>query len=46
MGRTVGIGIQDFESTKKRVIEVLMSQFEKYAFLTESDKLSQNEKNI
>ena len=34
----------DFESTKRRVIEVLMSQFEKYAFLTESDKLSQNEK--
>ncbi|MBQ4530113.1 MAG: AAA family ATPase [Lachnospiraceae bacterium] len=34
----------DFESTKRRVIEVLMSQFEKYAFLTESDKLSQREK--
>ena len=34
----------DFESTKRRIIELLMLQFEKYAFLTESDKLSQNEK--
>ena len=34
----------DFESTKKRIIEVLVSQFEKYAFLAESDKLSENEK--
>ena len=34
----------DFESTKKRIIEVLVSQFEKYAFLVESDKLSENEK--
>ena len=33
-----------FEYTQRRVIELLMSQFEKYAFLTESDKLSQNEK--
>ena len=29
----------DFESTKRRIIELLMLQFEKYAFLTESDKL-------
>ena len=34
----------DFETTKKRILEVLMSQFEKYAFLTESEKLSMNEK--
>ncbi len=34
----------DFESTKKRIIEVLMYQFEKSAFLLESDKLSVNEK--
>ena len=34
----------DFESTKRRIIEVLVSQFEKYAFLSESDKLSENEK--
>ena len=34
----------DFESTKRRIIELLMFQFEKYSFLTKSDKLSQNEK--
>ncbi len=34
----------DFETTKKRILEVLMSQFEKHAFLTESEKLSLNEK--
>ena len=34
----------DLESTQKRIIELLISQFEKYAFLTESDKLSLNEK--
>ncbi|MBQ4522251.1 MAG: AAA family ATPase [Lachnospiraceae bacterium] len=34
----------DFESTKRRIIEILKSQFEKYAFLTQSDKLSSNEK--
>ena len=34
----------DYETTQKRIIEVLMSQFEKYAFLTESEKLSLNEK--
>ena len=35
----------DFESTQKRILEILMSQFEQYSFLLESDKLSQNEKN-
>ena len=34
----------DFESTKRRIIELLMFQFEKYSFLIESEKLSQNEK--
>lgn len=34
-----------FEHVQKRIIELLMSQFEKYTFLTESDKLSQNEKD-
>ena len=34
----------DFESTKRRIIELLTFQFEKYSFLTKSDKLSQNEK--
>ena len=34
----------DFESTKRRIIELLTLQFEKYSFLTKSDKLSQNEK--
>ena len=36
----------DFETTKKRILEVLMSQFEKHAFLTESEKLSLNEKEF
>ena len=34
-----------FELVQRRIIELLMSQFEKYTFLTESDKLSQNEKD-
>ena len=34
----------DIASTKRRIIELLMAQFEKYAFLTDSDKLSLNEK--
>ena len=34
----------NIELTKRRILELLMSQFEKYAFLSESDKLSQNEK--
>ncbi|MBQ3514315.1 MAG: AAA family ATPase [Lachnospiraceae bacterium] len=34
----------DIDSTKRRIIELLMAQFEKYSFLTESDKLSRNEK--
>ena len=34
----------DFVSTKRRIIELLITQFETYSFLTESDKLSQNEK--
>lgn len=35
----------DFESTKRRIIELLTELFEKYAFLAESDRLSQNEKD-
>ena len=34
-----------FELVQRRIIELLMSQFEKYTFLIESDKLSQNEKD-
>ena len=39
-----GIKETTFEFTKKRMIELLKYQFEKYAFLADSDKLSQNEK--
>ena len=34
----------DFESTKRRIIELLMTLYEKHSFLTESDILSKNEK--
>ena len=39
-----GVKETDFESTKRRIIELLMFQFEKYSFVIESNKLSGNEK--
>ncbi|MDD6070840.1 MAG: AAA family ATPase, partial [Clostridiales bacterium] len=35
----------NYEFTIRRILELLMAQFEKYAFLVESDKLSVNDKN-
>lgn len=35
----------DYDATSKRIVELLMAQFEKYNFITENDKLSENEKN-
>ena len=40
-----GIKEINYENTVKRIVELLMILFEKCAFLTESDKLSVNEKN-
>ena len=40
-----GIKETNFEYTQRRIIELLKYQFEKYAFLAKSNKLSQNEKD-
>ena len=38
-----GVKETDYESTKRRIIEILKTQFENFSFLSESDKLSENE---
>ena len=38
-----GVKETDYESTIRRMIEILKAQFEKYSFLAQSDKLSENE---
>ena len=40
-----GVKETDFEVTKKRIVEILMAQFERHSYLLSSDRLSQNEKN-
>lgn len=35
----------EFELTTKRILELLMSQFEKYSFIMQSDRFSENEKS-
>ena len=38
-----GVKETDYESTKRRIIEILKAQFENFSFLAGSDKLSENE---
>ena len=38
-----GVKETDYESTKRRIIEILKAQFENFSFLAQSDKLSENE---
>ena len=38
-----GVKETDYESTKRRIIEILKAKFENFSFLAQSDKLSENE---
>ena len=38
-----GVKETDYESTKRRIIEILKAQFENFSFLAQCDKLSENE---